>query len=224
METQCQALVPQFDRILARIEAGDRDQSIAHLAGILDAVLLDCRDPGSVRESLLAHPLGSALRHPAMAEYTGRLGIARALDARDELTNATLVQARRRGERCLVLDKGRGANALIHAGRQSFDLILATTLPDAMSEGRLARGMARAADRLASGGRLVISAFLPGHLGCGWHSIWLGKPVHRHAPEALTRAARAAGFDARLFHDASDCLVWADLRLRPSQRRSGELS
>jgi SAM-dependent methyltransferase len=224
METQCQALVPQFDRILARIEAGERDQSIAHLAGLLDAVLLDCRDPAAVRQSLLAHPLGAALRHPAMAAFTQRLGIAQALSAREELARATLRQARQRGERCLVVDAPARANALIHAGRESFDLILAANLPDGQCESRLARSMGKAARRLVRGGRLVISAFLPGHLGCGWHSIWLARPVHRHAPDTLSRAAQAAGFEARLFHDASDCLVWADLRLRPSHRQSGDQS
>ncbi|MEQ1497392.1 MAG: hypothetical protein ABL914_01930 [Novosphingobium sp.] len=211
------ALTPQFDRILSRIEAGQIDQGITHLAGLLDAVLIDCSNPAAVRQNLLAHPLGAALREPVLAAWSQRLGIAAALDARKELSRSTLDHANQRGDRSLFL-----ADSLPRPGPGQFDLILAADLPDRITSTQLEPAIKAAADSLAAGGRLVLSFFVPGHLGCGWQTIWLDQQIERHAPAAFGAAARAAGLEPRLFHDASDSLVWAELRACPANGSEGE--
>ena len=160
---------------------------MTHLAGMLDAIMFAGGDPIGARCRLLAHPLGAALRQPALAPALQSLGVTAALAARESLGRSTLDQAQGRGERCLVL-KSRLCG--IRANR--FDLILGARVADRLTQSHLARFIAAAADCLEPGGRLTLSFFVPGHLGSGWQTIWLGQPVKRHEPLAVAAAARTA--------------------------------
>ena len=102
------------------------------------------------------------------------------------------------------LDRGASAG--------QFDLILAPDLPDTALPDLLPGLLTQLAARLRSGGRLVLSAFVAEHAGHGWRDMFFAPPVHSHAPQGIAAAARSAGLGARLFEDATGCLVWAELR------------
>lgn len=207
MEQANHLLNAQFDQVLLQIEAGQADQAIAHLTGLLDAVLIQCGDPDQIRLRLRTHPLGAVLRQPALAARTDRLGIEAALIVRNSLALSTLEQARSRGEQCLILQHG---DAYPDTG--SYDLILAPELLDFVAEAEVEQAIHTASLRLVSGGRLTFSFFVAGHHGCGWQTLWLGHCIERHAPTAIVAAARAAALEPRIFYDASGSLIWAELR------------
>lgn len=204
------SLIPQFDRILGRIEAGDWQRAVAHLAGLFDAALINCGEPALIRAVLANHPLSDALRQPRLAAETQLLAPDGALAARAALVRGWRDTAQQRGDCWIDLDQDHWP-----AAGTRHDLILAAALADRLDASTLAAAIAGLAGCLAPRGRLVLSAFVPGHLGCGWQTIWLNRQDHRHEGDAIAAAGVAAGLTARQFHDAGGNLVWAEL-CRPS--------
>lgn len=246
MQNITQPLAPQFDQILGEIAAGRSERGILQLSGMLDAMVAEGLDQAAIRAGLLAHPLGQALNDPQAAQAAASLGFVEAGQTRAALARDTLEQAWQRGERCLVFSDCGGAElerlagrdlsnlalAPAHrtnpalfpalAGSEPFDLILAAGLADRLSAAELAQFVSTAAYRLAPQGRLVMSTFVPGHLGSGWQAICFGRTVECHAEAALTEAAARADLSARLFRDASGCLIWAELnRTEISTKKGG---
>lgn len=97
-------------------------------------------------------------------------------------------------------------------GKDCFDLIVATGWPDRLPAEALAEQLTALTGNLAPAGRLLLSSFVPGHLGWGWQTICLGRDLHCHDEVALARCASHAGLAATQFRDPSGSLIWAELR------------
>ncbi len=177
-----------------------------------------------------------------LGDAVSRLGFARGLAARSELGGQAIERAWQAGKQILLLDCGeRGELARLQAlpldnvalehgdpaqfallaSRHAFaapepghrfDLILATGWADRCRSADLSDRTSRIAGRLAHGGRLLLSAFVPGHLGCGWQSVCMGRDLHCHDEDGLAAAASAAGLSITQFRDSSSSLIWAELR------------
>ncbi len=176
-----------------------------------------------------------------LGEAVARLGFARGLNTRRDLGAAAIEQAWQSGKQVLLADcgergelarlRGRALDnfALDHgdpvhrtalAGRfgltapapeQRFDLILATGWADYCGTTELARRVEQAATRLAPAGRLLLSAFVPGHLGWGWQAVCMGRDLHCHDEDSLADLAENAGLTINQFRDGSGSLIWAEL-------------
>lgn len=101
-----------------------------------------------------------------------------------------------------------------------FDLILASNLADHLEQNALARICAGFAERLKYDGRIVLSAFAPGHLGQGLHQLCVNPDLVCHTEETLQQTACVAGLIITSFRDASDSLIWAEMRHEPNNRHS----
>jgi hypothetical protein len=173
-----------------------------------------------------------------LAEAVSRLAFARGLQSRRELGARAIEQAWQGGKRIALIGCGELGEldrlcgqaldniALEHgdpalAGKlglaapapdQRFDLIAATSLADSTAPAALAKGIARLGERLAPSGSLLLSAFVPGHLGWGWQAVCHGRDLHCHAEPALAAAAAEAGLTITQFRDGSGSLNWAELQ------------
>jgi hypothetical protein len=96
---------------------------------------------------------------------------------------------------------------------QRFDLICATELLDALAPDDLAATLSAMQGALAADGKILTASLLPDHLGNGWRRACLGWAIHCHDELQVERAASAAGLTARSYRDATDCVVWAELKL-----------
>lgn len=134
----------------------------------------------------------------------------RVVRERTRLATAVASLACRRGARCLLVsDLARGEVK----PEAPYDLILAPALADRIAPDNLARALIIAGSLLAPRGKLTMSAFLPDGPERGRRLGCQGRGPFRHSEEAILAAAADAGFEARIFHEASGSLVWAELRL-----------
>jgi hypothetical protein len=141
-------------------------------------------------------------------EVTSELTVARALRQRREGFSSRYTRALQLGQKVCVLTDER-ADAL--DGTSVFDLILAPDLFDQTIGPALSNVLKRAAENLNTGGRIVVAAMLPHHLGAGWRSACLNWNPHCHDEDALARIAAFAGLHARTYRDETDCILWAEL-------------
>ena len=176
-----------------------------------------------------------------LGEVVARLGFARGLNTRRDLGATAIEQAWQGGKQVLLADCGelgelarlRGlaldnfaleySDPVQRAGLvsrfgltapvqgQRFDLILATGWADHCDPAELARRVDAIAARLAPAGRLLLSAFVPGHLGWGWQAVCMGRDLHCHDEDSLALVAANAGLTINQFRDGSGSLIWAEL-------------
>ncbi len=232
MNQRTLVLTRSLDRIHARIAAGDASGGVLQLACMLDTALIDRAEIAQFKPMLHSHPIADCLGSARVREAIAQLDPLRALAGREQQLRGETEQAWRRGLTCLLVGPlaGRGLDRL--AGRDlsniaqcagageldslpaadRFDLILAPDLADTAAPDVLADRLTDLAARLRPGGRLVLAAFVAEHAGHGWRDMFFVPPIHSHAPQAIAAAARSAGLSARLFEDATGCLVWAELR------------
>ncbi len=182
-------------------------------------------------------------RSRCLHDAVSRLGFSRGLAARAELGARAVELAWQRGEQIALLDCGelgelerlRGNAidniAMAHEERATedwlrsqfglaapgpkprYDLILATGWADDCDTDELAKRLGTAMRWLAPKGSLLLSAFVPGHLGAGWQAICLRRDLVCHAEFDLARAAALAGFGLSQFRDSSGSLIWAELKI-----------
>lgn len=176
-----------------------------------------------------------------LGDSVARLGFARGLAARRELGAQAIERAWQAGKQVLLLDCGERGELVRLKGRElenisaehsqpdqhatlvsryglaaadpehRFDLIVATAWPDGCSPEELAARITRATTRLSPDGRLLLSAFVPGHLGWGWQAVCMGRELHCHDEASLAAAAAQAGLAINQFRDGSGSLIWAEL-------------
>ncbi len=103
-----------------------------------------------------------------------------------------------------------------------YDLIIAPRVADAMTQAALSRWLSRWSDSVSQDGALCISSFVPGHLGLGWQSICMGRTVNCHDEAALQQAALVARLTTHTIRDASNSLVWAEMRSGASATNMGK--
>lgn len=240
MTDRTQVLTRSLDRIHARITAGDAPGGVLQLACMLDTALIDQAEAARFKPLLQRHPIAACLTAPGVRHAVAQLDPLRALKGREQQVRREAEQAWRRGLTCLLLGPTAAAAMDRLAGRdlsnvtqltdpaelQSaspvHDLILAPDLPDRTAPAALPAMLMRLGQQLGVGGRLVLSAFVADHTGHGWRDMFFAPPVHSHSPPAIASAARAAGLSARLFDDATGCLVWAELRRDPAGLAAGQ--
>ncbi len=95
---------------------------------------------------------------------------------------------------------------------QRFDFICATELLDTLDQAALPQTFTAMRGVLSAEGKIVTANLLPDHLGSGWRQACLGWDIHCHDEAQIERAAAAAGLTARTYRDATDCVVWAELK------------
>lgn len=236
----------QFDRVDARITAGEALGAVQQLTGLLDAAQAEAETPARLRRLLDRHPLCTSLGSDAAKAAAKRIDPFCAAANRIDLARSEIEQALRRGQRCLLIGgpgdevlsslKGRdlpnlavidpqrvlsGGDGLAGRVAGGVDLVLAPTLLDALAPERLGDFMAGAAAIITPGGRLVCAAFTPGHAGFGWRSVFQPGQAFCHEAADLNAAARAAKLCARLFDDATGSLIWAEMRFGARNELSG---
>ena len=103
---------------------------------------------------------------------------------------------------------------------QQFDLILASTIADRLRKAELISACKHFAAKLKPNGRIILSAFAPGHLGVGLQQLCLNPDLVCHSEQALEDVAAAADLSITSFRDASNSLIWAELRSNSEIRKS----
>lgn len=177
-----------------------------------------------------------------LGDAVSRLGFARGLLARRELGAQAIEQTWMGGRQILISDCGERGELRRLNGRaldnvvlehadplqenalrdrfglsaaepgQRFDLIVATSWADNCKPSELGSQVERAAERLSPTGRLLLSAFVPGHLGWGWQAVCMGRDLHCHDEQGLAAVAAKAGLAINQFRDGSGSLIWAELQ------------
>ena len=219
-----------FDHVLDEIEAGRDAAALLLLAGMLDAAATEPEAAEQWRCVLLEHPLYKfittrSVRDGAMAQ----LGFSRGLAARVELARKTIEAAWKRGRRILLFQcgengeldglKGHGLGNISFGSHDiarvasHYDSIFATSLADQLSHQQLVTLIEQAKIRLKLGGSIFLSSFVPGHLGGVLHQICAGRSLQFHDESDLVAASAAAGCSISHFRDASNSLIWAELRV-----------
>ncbi|HQV02172.1 MULTISPECIES: hypothetical protein [unclassified Novosphingobium] len=132
--------------------------------------------------------------------------------------NVTLVQRDRRRGEAIAARHAPPLRVLNPAEAQGlqFDLLLATA--DSLAAADLANQLSAYAGLLTPGASLLISAFVPGHLGAGWQAVCLGRELECHDETSLIAAARAAGLTISPYRDSSGSMIWAVLQSAASCR------
>ena len=70
--------------------------------------------------------------------------------------------------------------------------------------------------QLAPGGQLLVSSFLPSHIGRGWRRLQPQAEPYSHDEDTIRAAARLHGLELRYFRDAANCIAWCQI-IRPSE-------
>lgn len=99
-----------------------------------------------------------------------------------------------------------------------YDLILANNIADGLQTDALLSACKGFATQLKPGGRIVLSAFAPGHLGQGLQQLCVNPDLVCHAEPALEAIASAAGLTISHFRDSSNSLIWVELRAAIANR------
>jgi hypothetical protein len=219
-----------YDHLLNEIEAGRDTEAVLLLAGMLDAAESDAESAEKFRSALLHHPLHQFLKHQSQhGDALARLGIERSRSTRTALGALAVEAAWKRGKHILAYQCGTEGELLRLAGQSQdnirieragdpfpatrHDLILASHLPDRWPSTQLAGQLTKLGKRLRQGGVLLIASLVPGHLGHGLRQVCAGIPLHCHSESDLAHAANLAGFRLSTFRDASNSLIWAELRV-----------
>lgn len=219
-----------YDHVLDEIEAGRDAAAILLLAGMLDAAATEAVRAEHWRSALLEHPLYKFITKRSVQDGAmAQLGFSRGLMARVELGRNAIEAAWKRGRDILLFQCGdageldglhdheRGNIEIetrdIATAATNHDLILASNIADQLSHDQLSELIAQARKRLNPDGALILSSFVPGHIGGGLRQICTGQILHCHDENALAEAATTAGFSISNFRDASNCLIWAQLRV-----------
>lgn len=219
-----------YDHVLGEIEAGRDAAALLLLAGMLDAAETDPKRAEQWRGALVAHALYKFItqcsaRGTAMASF----GFSRGLIARVELGRNAIESAWQRGRQILLLQCGDDGELdgllglernniafearAITSAASKFDLIVASGIADQLAGDGFRNFIAHAANRLNVGGTLIVSSFVPGYLGNGLRQICAKQTLFCHDEISLAEAATAAGLGISTFRDASNCLIWAELRV-----------
>ncbi len=175
-------------------------------------------------------PKDTMTRVSCLHHTLSKLGSVRGLQARLALSQQTIDNAWQQGKNIALFGCGTlgeidhisghdhsnvfvdQGNGKWNHGHPAFDLILANSIADDLSSDELAARLAELAKQLNSNGRLIISAFAPGHLGQGWQQICLSRELVCHDEAILEAAAQCANLSIKTFRDASNSLIWAELR------------
>jgi hypothetical protein len=206
----------RFSYLLADIESGRMAAAIPTLAGMFDAIADDHSAVLQCRSDLLSHPIHSALESSSAKTSIAEIGFCRAQRARDELA-ASLI---------LSCEKARlnigGPDEQANAKSCAPDIIIAPALADSHCAAILTKLVHRLLGQMEPGGRLVLSAFTPRHLGLGWRRIVLGEDVHCHDETAFTTLASALDLAPTLFRDGSGNLIWAEFSRKHQNHNEGK--
>ncbi len=95
---------------------------------------------------------------------------------------------------------------------QVFDLISATQVADHLPKQQLTALISRLAAKLSVQGALSLSAIQPDHLGSGWRKACHQQHLICHSEADLAAMAVDIGLNSHIYHDATGCLVWCELR------------
>lgn len=210
-----------FDQLIGRLESGSVEETLFVLAGALDGVVAGGGDIGHWRDCLTVHPLGQEIARPGTQKradgFTEKLGFARALQSRKELMLEHIRQAEKQAKLIRFYDAASfdlAGQPWVNTQQLGYgaDILIAVGIADHHAADDLAGTLRQMSGDLAPGGSILISSFVPGHLGLGWQLICEGRQLHCHDETALEVAASQAGLILTHFRDASDCLVWAVLR------------
>lgn len=104
------------------------------------------------------------------------------------------------------------------AEEHRFDLVCATEMLDALDQRDLPDTFAAMRGSLAENGKILTASLLPEHLGSGWRRACLGWNIHCHDDARIEQAATAAGLSVQTYHDATDCVVWAEMKSTQIER------
>ena len=225
-----------FDHLLDVIESGRDNEALLILAGMLDAAQTDANRAASFRKALLAHPLSHFLtRQQSCNGAIAGLGGDQRFAAKIALGAAAVEAAWMRGKQILLYQCGCDGELYGIAGREidnvsieydgaplsdkKHDLILATKLADRFAPELLASQLGYLRQRLFPTGVVLIASSVPGHLGHALRQLCNDAPLHCHDESGLEQVARSAGFSISSFRDASNSLIWAELRIATEIRQ-----
>lgn len=159
-----------------------------------------------------------------------RLGFARAIRARRDLGTVAVERAWQRGKRVCLYNCGElGELQRLHGKEKgnicicpkpdgtcgtcgTFDLIIASSTADQCDAQQLADRLSLEAEKLRPDGSILLSAFVPEHLGRGWQAFYLSDNPRCHDEADLAVAAQQSGLKISQFRDASGGLIWAEFR------------
>lgn len=104
----------------------------------------------------------------------------------------------------------------ISAPNERFDLIVAIQIISRCPADLLAARLTQLASYLAPGGSMLLSSFLPFHMGSGWRLLCSDDESQMHNEASLSAAADEANIELSTFRDSQNTLLWAVARLRDS--------
>lgn len=104
----------------------------------------------------------------------------------------------------------------ISAPNERFDLIVAIQFVSRCPAELLAERLSQLAQYLAPGGSMLLSSFLPFHMGSGWRLLCSDDEPHMHNETSFGAAADEASVELSTFRDSQNTLLWAVARLRDS--------
>ena len=102
----------------------------------------------------------------------------------------------------------------LNQDKSRADLVVALQFVSRCPLERLAAGLSQLASIVSPGGRLLLSSFLPFHVGSGWRVLRSGDELHMHNEASLTAAAEDAGLELSSFRESQNTLLWAVAQLR----------
>ena len=92
---------------------------------------------------------------------------------------------------------------------QRFDLIVALQFVSRCVAHSLTAQLSNLASFLTPGGSLLLSSFLPFHVGSGWRLLCADDEPHMHSEDSLAARARDAGLELSTFRESQNALLWA---------------
>lgn len=215
-----------LDRLVDQMERGRPTVAAHQLVGMLDAVVVDRDSAARWQAALMEHPISEILLAGSQASCPGPCGALQAtletLDyhaaaaLRQQLAREAISHARQRGQTILVL----GETA--QADEPPFDLVVGTVALGWVAPAALADWIGEQARQLAPGGQLLVSTFLPSHIGRGWRRLQAGAEPYSHDEDSIRAAAVMHGLVLRHFRDAANCIAWCQvIRPAPGDNQGG---
>lgn len=111
-------------------------------------------------------------------------------------------------------------DVLLHSSLR-FDKIIAPTIGDTQNSNILAIKVDKLAALLNPASTLILSAFLPHHIGVGWRSVFENQFFHTHTASCIAKIAAQSHLSISQFSDASGSLIWTELKSADEHNKKG---
>jgi hypothetical protein len=141
------------------------------------------------------------------------------LICQDEASSADLSARFGQSPTILQIDPGRVWYFPTEIGI-GFDFICAGDLPDRTETDALADVLLMLRDRLTPTGKIVVTSFVPEHLGAGWRSACLQWPITCYREADFINLGTCVDLNTRTYRDATNSVVWCELSKNTDARTS----